>query len=218
MSERTAKFTFNCAVTATFKADDEFDQAAHREQIAPFHKYVKTQIDGVLKCFIDRFDMEVTYRDEVITPENLFRAIDNYLHIAIRQHGLFPLRGPKTVGIAKVVHASKDPQPTTYRTLTATFNTHVLAYPVNTDGAFDRRAFTESTLELVRQLTNTDGIVKCDLELSYVCVEYNSSITTRDNVVEHMENVLNRAAEESNDFFPYWTQALDGLVLKFSDS
>jgi hypothetical protein len=195
MQKRT--FKLNTAITAVDPEMGKFNEDAHRRQVLPLRGKIMA-VDGMTGCYIERYEIEVSFLDDVTTEREVDMEVRASVCWARDQDGFFPLRGSKkpqaTLKPPSVI--SRDPN------VIVRFNSDIVPYPPSDTEEFDSKRFREMTKPIAEDMTRTDGVVAFELRLSSASITYDPNITNGEVVEAHLREVFEKAAE-AGVFFPF---------------
>jgi hypothetical protein len=210
----------NTDITGEFHEEGALDKGAHERVIYPLRAHIRKRA-GVVLCNVYRFEIEVIYRDEIVSREGIIQYVREAIVEFRDEPGFFPQRGSKVPDVV----VPELPSPT-HAWVTIHFTTDLTVYhPDHGRGGHDMAAFRAATNGLVNALVATDGVANWSCTLTSVGLCFRLDRNDRERVEEHMRQVLDEQTRRRPDYFPYaavsensseaggsWTVPVDEVV------
>jgi hypothetical protein len=200
--ERSRKYHLNTALTGV---DDEgkWQEDDHFDKVKSLRALIMKN-DGVTKCYVARYEIEVWYLDNVTNSSALLTIVQDAVDTSVGNPGLFPYRGYKPPVVSLTDGKPEEPSP--FKSIVVRYSSAIVAFPVSrhfSDG-FDQEEFENLTREVVEQMVKFDGCTGFDFKLRTASVSFDSRYSTEEQVVDHLTRVFHEALTE-HGFFPFQT-------------
>jgi len=203
--------------TGVSGVDDEgkWDEDAHKALIAPIYTRIMGH-DGVAKCYIGRWNVQVDYMPNILTADQAFEiAHEAVAWGAEHVEGLFPDRGDKQ---PELVGVRKDP-PRPPDSLLITWNSSLTAFVPKRGNVndMDLKKVNARRYGLTRRLAATDGV--CDITMfdNGVRIHIRLGLTTLNAVQAHVLSVLQATKPGNGVKPPKWARHLFPYIDSFAD-
>jgi hypothetical protein len=189
---------FNTDVSGQFHDDGAFNEALHERTVRRFRAYLRKRA-GVVDCIVDRFEIQVQYRAEIVRRDGIIQYVREAIAEFIDEPGLFPQRGEMVPDVVVM-----EPPSPTHFWVTVRFATDLVGFQADAmNGGQDLAAFRSATKGLVDKLVEIDGVVDWSCTLTSVALCFRIGRDT-EAVKVHMTTVLKTQMKlRGASFFPY---------------
>ena len=208
MIQSSLEFKFNTGITAPFEeGTGKFLEDDHKDQVLPMRAKLM-ELDGLTGCNISRYDLQVNYVASVVDRDAIIAHVNEVVAWAANQEGFFPNRGDKTPTAEARLPAPSEPE--RFAWVRVEFPTQVIRYPaLRSEHGMDTVKFNEKVHPLAEKMTAAHGIVGYDIHLLDAAVRFDTVLTTRTAVADHLLRVLKETALFDENFFPYRDKVSD---------